>query len=56
MQEIQLLPENLLKMPSVNLVQQWYVRSFKEMLEFEEVKTDTIHLRKWDKLTIKINV
>nr|CAG4644864.1 EOG090X07QN [Leptodora kindtii] len=54
MQEIQFLPENLLKMPSVNLVQQWYVRSFKEMLEFEEVKTDTIHLRKFSETLVKI--
>ena len=39
MQEINLLPENLLRMPSVNTVQNWYIRSFQEMLEFEDVKT-----------------
>jgi hypothetical protein len=39
MQEINLLPENLIRMPSVNLVQNWYVKSFNEVLEFEDVKT-----------------
>jgi pyruvate dehydrogenase kinase 2/3/4 len=38
MKEIHLLPDNLLRMPSVNQVNQWYVRSFQEILEFE--KTD----------------
>lgn len=26
-------------MPSVNLVHNWYVRSFSEMIEFEDVKS-----------------
>lgn len=38
MKEIRLLPDNLLRMPSVNLVNDWYVRSFEEILEYE--KTD----------------
>ena len=62
MQEINLLPENLLRMPSVHTVRiwktmavqcwqwliawnvvdvqvrNWYIRSFEEMLEFEDVK------------------
>jgi pyruvate dehydrogenase kinase 2/3/4 len=38
MKEIHLLPDHLLRMPSVSLVNQWYVRSFQEILEFE--KTD----------------
>jgi pyruvate dehydrogenase kinase 2/3/4 len=38
MKEINLLPDNLLRMPSVSLVNDWYVCSFKEILEFE--KTD----------------
>nr|CAG4640938.1 EOG090X07QN [Eulimnadia texana] len=38
MQEINLLPENLLRMPSVNLVRNWYVQSFKDILEFQEAK------------------
>lgn len=35
MKEIHLLPDNLLRMPSVNLVNNWYAQSFKEMIEFE---------------------
>ncbi|RWS31193.1 [Pyruvate dehydrogenase [lipoamide]] kinase-like protein [Leptotrombidium deliense] len=34
MQEINLLPENLLRMPSVALVQSWYRSSFEEILKF----------------------
>ncbi|RWS11001.1 [Pyruvate dehydrogenase [lipoamide]] kinase-like protein [Dinothrombium tinctorium] len=34
MQEINLLPENLLRMPSVALVQSWYKKSFEEILHF----------------------
>lgn len=37
MKEIQLLPEHLLRMPSVSLVQSWYEKSFEEILEFEKV-------------------
>ncbi|XP_041988097.1 pyruvate dehydrogenase (acetyl-transferring) kinase, mitochondrial [Aricia agestis] len=36
MKEIALLPENLLQMPSVGLVNQWYERSFEEIIEFEK--------------------
>lgn len=35
MKEIALLPENLLRMPSVIAVNDWYMRSFQEILEFE---------------------
>lgn len=38
MKEIALLPENLLRTPSVGLVNQWYERSFEEIIQFE--KTD----------------
>jgi pyruvate dehydrogenase kinase 2/3/4 len=38
--EIHLLPENLLQMPSVSLVQNWYMHSFKEVLEFHDKKAD----------------
>ncbi|XP_044179301.1 pyruvate dehydrogenase (acetyl-transferring) kinase isozyme 2, mitochondrial-like isoform X2 [Acropora millepora] len=34
--EIDLLPKNLLKMPSVEFVRSWYVQSFRELLEFQE--------------------
>lgn len=36
MKEIALLPENLLRMPSVIAVNDWYVRSFEEIVEFEK--------------------
>jgi pyruvate dehydrogenase kinase 2/3/4 len=37
MKEIHLLPHHLLRMPSVVLVNEWYKRSFEEILEFEHV-------------------
>nr|CAG4647978.1 EOG090X07QN [Moina brachiata] len=55
MQEINLLPANLLKMPSVNLVHNWYVRSFSEMIEFEDVKSvDEKMLHKFSDTLVKI--
>ncbi|CAH1117260.1 unnamed protein product [Phaedon cochleariae] len=36
MKEIALLPENLLRMPSVIAVNDWYMRSFQEIMEFEK--------------------
>ncbi|XP_017781647.1 PREDICTED: pyruvate dehydrogenase (acetyl-transferring) kinase, mitochondrial [Nicrophorus vespilloides] len=36
MKEIALLPENLLRMPSVVAVNDWYIRSFQEIIEFEK--------------------
>lgn len=36
MKEIALLPDNLLRMPSVNLVSSWYVKSFEEVIEYEK--------------------
>lgn len=44
MKEIHLLPDNLLRMPSVSLVNEWYARSFEEILEFEksDVTDDTL--------------
>ncbi|CAB3241592.1 unnamed protein product [Arctia plantaginis] len=40
MKEIALLPENLLRMPSVGLVNQWYERSFEEIIQFEQSEPD----------------
>nr|CAG4648704.1 EOG090X07QN [Polyphemus pediculus] len=55
MQEINLLPENLLRMPSVHLVQNWYIRSFQEMIEFEDVKNvDNANLHKFCETLVKI--
>ncbi|CAL9690245.1 unnamed protein product [Knipowitschia caucasica] len=40
MKEINLLPDNLLRTPSVRLVQSWYMQSFQEILEFKERNAD----------------
>lgn len=41
--EIDLLPKNLLKTPSVELVRSWYVQSFSELIEFQdEQETDEV--------------
>ncbi|XP_023683758.2 pyruvate dehydrogenase (acetyl-transferring) kinase isozyme 1, mitochondrial-like [Paramormyrops kingsleyae] len=40
MKEINLLPDNLLKTPSVRLVQSWYMRSFDEILDFKDKNAD----------------
>lgn len=37
MKEIHLLPVNLLRMPSVELVNDWYAQSFTEILQFEKL-------------------
>lgn len=37
MKEISLLPEHLLRMPSVVAVNDWYAMSFKEIIEFERM-------------------
>lgn len=37
MKEIALLPDNLLRMPSVIAVNDWYMRSFREIIEFEKM-------------------
>jgi len=41
MKEFSLLPETLLRMPSVMTVQNWYLRSFEEILAYEKVKSDS---------------
>nr|XP_057938603.1 pyruvate dehydrogenase (acetyl-transferring) kinase isozyme 1, mitochondrial isoform X1 [Doryrhamphus excisus] len=40
MKEINLLPDNLLRTPSVRLVQSWYVQSLQEILEFKSKNAD----------------
>ncbi|XP_019630067.1 PREDICTED: pyruvate dehydrogenase (acetyl-transferring) kinase isozyme 3, mitochondrial-like isoform X1 [Branchiostoma belcheri] len=40
MKEINLLPDTLLKMPSVELVQSWYIQSLTEILGFENKSPD----------------
>lgn len=46
MKEITLLPESLLRMPSVGLVSAWYVKSFEEMLAFEKTDPSDDNLEK----------
>jgi len=54
MKEILLLPDNLLKMPSVGLVNDWYARSFEEILEFEKADYSAPSLDRFCKALIKI--
>jgi len=54
MKEIRLLPENLLRMPSVVLVNEWYIRSFEEIVEFEKADCSSRSLDKFCKALIKI--
>jgi pyruvate dehydrogenase kinase 2/3/4 len=55
MQEIALLPEHLLRMPSVSLVQSWYEKSFEEILQFESTeRPETNDLQKFCDALLKI--
>lgn len=47
MKEIHLLPENLLKMPSVGIVNNLYATSFEEVIHFEKVDVNETTLDKW---------
>ncbi|XP_074652322.1 pyruvate dehydrogenase (acetyl-transferring) kinase isozyme 2, mitochondrial-like [Tubulanus polymorphus] len=40
MKEINLLPEQLINMPSVEMVESWYRQSFEEVLNFEDANPD----------------
>lgn len=40
MQEISLLPQNLLRMPSARLVNDWYCESFEDLLQFESTEPE----------------
>ncbi|XP_065220643.1 pyruvate dehydrogenase (acetyl-transferring) kinase, mitochondrial isoform X2 [Planococcus citri] len=55
MKEILLLPENLLKTPSVVRLNDWYAQSFTEILEFEKADADdTETLDRFCKSLVKI--
>lgn len=54
MKEIHLLPDNLLRMPSVSQVNDWYVRSFSEILEFEKADDTDKVLDRFCQSLIKI--
>lgn len=46
MKEIHLLPDNLLKMPSVGIVNNLYATSFEEIIHFEKVEINDDNLYK----------
>uniref|UniRef100_A0A8C8A221 Protein-serine/threonine kinase n=1 Tax=Oryzias sinensis TaxID=183150 RepID=A0A8C8A221_9TELE len=43
MKEINLLPDNLLRTPSVSLVQSWYMQSFQDILKFKDKNSGFPH-------------
>lgn len=47
MKEIHLLPENLLKMPSMGIVNNLYATSFEDIMQFEKVEVNETTLDKW---------
>lgn len=48
MKEISLLPDNLLRTPSVQLVQSWYIQSLQELLDFKDKSAeDTKTIYEW---------
>lgn len=47
MKEIHLLPENLLKMPSMGIVNNLYATSFEDIMHFEKVEVNETTLDKW---------
>ncbi|XP_046985116.1 pyruvate dehydrogenase (acetyl-transferring) kinase, mitochondrial [Schistocerca americana] len=54
MKEIHLLPDKLLKTPSVNLVNNWYLMSFEEILHFEKADVSPAVLERFCQALIKI--
>ncbi|KAI0211297.1 [Pyruvate dehydrogenase (acetyl-transferring)] kinase, mitochondrial [Lamellibrachia satsuma] len=54
MKEINLLPKQLLCMPSVQLVESWYERSFEELLAFEKVDCSDQILERFCETLLKI--
>lgn len=46
MKEIALLPDNLSRTPSVGLVNAWYVRSFEEVLRYEQMDPTPSNMEK----------
>lgn len=47
MKEIALLPDSLLRMPSVGLVSNWYEQSFQEVLKYEKLDPSPINVEKY---------
>ncbi|XP_003698965.1 pyruvate dehydrogenase (acetyl-transferring) kinase, mitochondrial [Apis florea] len=54
MKEIHLLPENLLKMPSVDIVNNLYATSFEDIMQFEKVEVNDTTLDKFCQTLVKI--
>lgn len=54
MKEIALLPDNLLRTPSVGLVSTWYAKSFEEVIDFEKSEPTTANLEKFCSTLIHI--
>ncbi|CAL8071188.1 unnamed protein product [Calicophoron daubneyi] len=54
MQEIHLLPEQLVRTPSASLVNRWYEQSFSELVEFDQVKWSDKLLEEFNKTLAKI--
>lgn len=54
MKEIALLPDNLLRTPSVGLVSNWYAKSFEEVIDFEKSEPTSANLEKFCSTLIHI--
>uniref|UniRef100_A0A8C5LW38 Protein-serine/threonine kinase n=1 Tax=Leptobrachium leishanense TaxID=445787 RepID=A0A8C5LW38_9ANUR len=54
LKEVHLLPQNLLERPSVKLVQSWYMQSFIQLMEYEDINPDEDVL--YDFLNVLIQV
>ncbi|XP_034178230.1 pyruvate dehydrogenase kinase isoform X1 [Osmia lignaria lignaria] len=54
MKEIHLLPDNLLKMPSMGIVNNLYATSFEDILQFEKVEVSESTLDKFCQTLVKI--
>ncbi|XP_022907219.1 pyruvate dehydrogenase (acetyl-transferring) kinase, mitochondrial [Onthophagus taurus] len=54
MKEISLLPEHLIRMPSVVAVNDWYIRSFQEIIEFEQAEINSSTLDRFCDSLVKI--
>ncbi|XP_076679032.1 pyruvate dehydrogenase kinase isoform X2 [Andrena cerasifolii] len=54
MKEIHLLPDNLLRMPSVGIVNNLYATSFEDIMQFEKVEVNETTLDKFCQTLVKI--
>ncbi|CAH8486458.1 unnamed protein product [Heterobilharzia americana] len=54
MQEIHLLPEQLVQTPSASLVRQWYEQSFCDLVDFEKIHWDENSLNRFNETLARI--